>query len=103
MGETTSHGSWPAMRAIEGMQMAANETMSRSPVANQADQAWWALRDFPVRVAETIVPLVDGRAAMLAMCAAFLSAKQSIWLANWDMHAELRMVRAHDQRAGPDG
>jgi phosphatidylserine/phosphatidylglycerophosphate/cardiolipin synthase-like enzyme len=55
-----------------------------------------------VRIAETIVPLVDGRAAMLAMCAAFLSAKRSIWLANWDMHAELCMVRDRDQRAGLD-
>ncbi len=74
--------------------------------ANQADlasQAWWALNDAPVRVAETVVPLVDGRAAMLAMCAAFLAAKETIWLADWDLHAGLTIVRGLDQRAGPDG
>lgn len=65
--------------------------------------AWWALGDAPVRTAEALVPLVDGRAAMLAMCAAFLSAKRSIWLADWDMHARLQMVRGRDARAGKDG
>jgi phosphatidylserine/phosphatidylglycerophosphate/cardiolipin synthase-like enzyme len=39
---------------------------------------------------------------MLAMCAAFLTAKESIWLADWDMHAKLLMVRGRDQRAGKD-
>jgi phosphatidylserine/phosphatidylglycerophosphate/cardiolipin synthase-like enzyme len=68
-----------------------------------AHEAWWAQRDAPVRMARTLVPLVDGRAAMLAMCAAFLTAKRSIWLADWDMHARLVMVRGHDQRAGPGG
>jgi len=68
-----------------------------------ADQDWWAHGDAPVRVAQTLVPLVDGRAAMLAMCAAFLAAKESIWLADWDMHARLQMVRGHDRRAGKDG
>jgi phosphatidylserine/phosphatidylglycerophosphate/cardiolipin synthase-like enzyme len=52
-------------------------------------------------VAESLVPLVDGRAAMLAMAAAYLTAKHSIWLADWDMHARLLMVRDSDQRAGP--
>src|SRR5579859_4104369 len=75
----------------------------RADEVAQADRAWWALNDAPVRVAETLVPLVDGRAAMLAMCAAFLAAKRSIWLADWDLHAELTMVRGLDQRAGPDG
>lgn len=75
----------------------------RIPEGNQADQAWWATGDAPVRVAETLVPLVDGRAAMLAMCAAFLTAKRSIWLTDWDLHAQLVMVRGHDQRAGKDG
>lgn len=67
------------------------------------EEAWWALGDAPVRTAEALVPLVDGRAAMLAMCAAFLSAKHSIWLADWDMHARLQMVRGRDARAGKDG
>lgn len=66
-------------------------------------EAWWSLGDAPVRTAEVVVPLVDGRAAMLGMCAAFLSAQRSIWLADWDMHAELIMVRGRDARAGKDG
>jgi phosphatidylserine/phosphatidylglycerophosphate/cardiolipin synthase-like enzyme len=74
-----------------------------APARGIADCAWWALGDAPVRVAQTLTPLVDGRAAMLAMCAAFLSAKESIWLADWDLHARLLMVRGRDQRAGADG
>jgi phosphatidylserine/phosphatidylglycerophosphate/cardiolipin synthase-like enzyme len=65
--------------------------------------AWWARGDAPVRVASTLIPLVDGRAAMLAMCVAFLTARERIWLAGWDLYAQLRMVRGTDQRAGPDG
>ncbi len=64
---------------------------------------WWARGDAPVRAADAVVPLIDGRAGMLAMCVAFLSAKRSIWLADWDLHARLLMVRGRDQRAGPDG
>lgn len=73
------------------------------PTGEVADQAWWARGDAPVRVAESLVPLVDGRAAMLGMCAAFLAAKHHIWLADWDLHPKLLMVRGHDHRAGPDG
>jgi phosphatidylserine/phosphatidylglycerophosphate/cardiolipin synthase-like enzyme len=40
---------------------------------------------------------------MLAMCAAFLAAKSTIWLADWDLHAQLLMVRGRDQRAGTKG
>lgn len=64
---------------------------------------WWAHGDAPVRVADLLVPLVDGRAAMLAMCVAFLTARESIWLADWSIYARLRMVRGQDLRAGPDG
>jgi phosphatidylserine/phosphatidylglycerophosphate/cardiolipin synthase-like enzyme len=56
-----------------------------------------------VRVAETLAPLVDGRAALLVMCAAFLVAKETIWLADWDLQARLLMVRGLDQRAGAEG
>ena len=35
---------------------------ARTPAGDIADQAWWALGDAPVRVAETLTPLVDGRA-----------------------------------------
>ncbi len=68
-----------------------------------SDKDWWAHGDYDVGIAEALAPLVDGRAAMLAMCVAFLTAKQSIWLADWSLHANLRMVRGHDQRAGKDG
>jgi phosphatidylserine/phosphatidylglycerophosphate/cardiolipin synthase-like enzyme len=68
-----------------------------------SDRSWWAHGDSDVGIAEALAPLVDGRAAMLAMCVAFLTAKQSIWLADWSLHAKLRMVRGHDQRAGKDG
>ncbi|HLZ22104.1 MAG TPA: phospholipase D-like domain-containing protein [Ktedonobacterales bacterium] len=64
---------------------------------------WWAVGDAPVRVAEALAPLVDGRSAMLAMCVAFLTAKHTIWLADWSLHAQLLMVRGKDQRAGRDG
>lgn len=68
-----------------------------------APPTWWARGDAPVRIADAAVPLIDGRAGMLAMCIAFLSAKRTIWLADWDLHARLLMVRGRDQRAGPDG
>jgi hypothetical protein len=69
---------------------------------DSSDRDWWAHGDLDVGIAEALAPLVDGRAAMLAMCVAFLTAKQSIWLADWSLHAKLRMVRGHDQRAGRD-
>ena len=68
-----------------------------------SDREWWTHNDMNVRIADALTPLVDGRAAMLAMCVAFLTAKQSIWLAEWSLHARLHMVRGHDQRAGKDG
>src|SRR5215472_11533268 len=71
--------------------------------AHPAEQAWWARGDTPVRVAETLVPLVDGRAAMLAMCIAVLTAQDRIWLAEWDLQAGLEMVRGTDQQAGEEG
>ncbi len=74
-----------------------------APIAQPSDREWWAHGDAPVRVAEAMAPLVDGRSAMLAMCVAFLTAKRSIWLADWSLHARLRMVRGLDQRAGKDG
>jgi phosphatidylserine/phosphatidylglycerophosphate/cardiolipin synthase-like enzyme len=64
---------------------------------------WWAEGDAPVRVAQSLAPLVDGRGAMLAMCVAFLTAQRSIWLADWSLHARLMMVRGKDQRAGQTG
>ncbi len=79
------------------------EQVGQLLVPSRSDQAWWVRGDSPVRVAETLVPLVDGRAAMLAMCVAFLAAQERIWLADWDLQAELEMVRGRDQGAGPDG
>ena len=48
-------------------------------------------------------PLVDGHAAMLAMCQAFLSAKRYILLAAWDIRADLPMVRGEDVHVGAAG
>ncbi len=62
--------------------------------------AWWAAGDFPVRDGCVVTPLIDGRAAMLAMCQTFLSARQYILLAGWDINAELPMVRGNDVDMG---
>jgi phosphatidylserine/phosphatidylglycerophosphate/cardiolipin synthase-like enzyme len=70
--------------------------------APPTEQAWWARGDTPMRVAETLVPLVDGRAAMLAMCLAFLTAQECIWLAGWNLQAGLELVRGPYQQAGED-
>lgn len=64
---------------------------------------WWVDGDFPVRQGVAAHPLVDGRAAMLAMCRAFLSAQHDILLAAWDIRADLEMVRGEDAHVGPDG
>ncbi|HEX8732636.1 MAG TPA: phosphatidylserine/phosphatidylglycerophosphate/cardiolipin synthase family protein [Ktedonobacterales bacterium] len=64
---------------------------------------FWAEGDFPPRPGALVKPLVDGRAAMLAMCRAFLSAQRSILLAAWDIRADLEMVRGEDAHVGPDG
>jgi phosphatidylserine/phosphatidylglycerophosphate/cardiolipin synthase-like enzyme len=64
--------------------------------------AWWASDDMPVRAGCEALPLVDGHAAMLAMCRSFLSATQYILLAGWDIHVELPMVRGEDVRLGAD-
>ncbi|HKT37824.1 MAG TPA: phospholipase D family protein [Ktedonobacterales bacterium] len=64
---------------------------------------WWIEGDFPMRQGVAAHPLVDGRAAMLAMCRAFLSAQQYILLVAWDIRADLEMVRGEDAHVGPDG
>lgn len=63
----------------------------------------WAHSDFAVHPLAFATPLVDGRAAMLAMCLAFLEAQTSIWIGGWSMYARLQLVRGQDQRAGKDG
>lgn len=62
-------------------------TNRTAPAAAESDRDWWAHVDMDVRIAETLSPLVDGRAAMLAMCVAFLTARKTIWLADWSLHA----------------
>ena len=77
-----------------------------STKANRAASAaapWWAEGDFPVRQGVVGQPLIDGRAAMLAMCRAFLSAQRFILLAAWDIRADLQMVRGEDAHVGDDG
>jgi phosphatidylserine/phosphatidylglycerophosphate/cardiolipin synthase-like enzyme len=77
-----------------------------SPIVTQStheDDVFWVSGDFPPREGVLIHPLVDGRAAMLAMCRAFLSARDYILLAGWDIRADMLMVRGSDVRMGPDG
>jgi phosphatidylserine/phosphatidylglycerophosphate/cardiolipin synthase-like enzyme len=59
--------------------------------------------DFAVHPLALAAPLIDGRAAMLAMCVSFLLARTSIWIADWSIYARLALVRGRDQRAGQDG
>src|SRR5262249_4156869 len=66
------------------------------------EAAWWAVGDTPPRIGCLVEPLIDGRAAMYAMCRAFLSAKQYILLAGWDIAADLPLVRGSDLRLGSD-
>lgn len=65
--------------------------------------ACWAVGDFAVHPLALAAPLIDGRAAMLAMCVSFLLARTSIWIADWSIYARLALIRGQDQRAGQDG
>ncbi len=65
--------------------------------------SWWAVGDFPVREGSGVTPLVDGHAAMLAMCRAFLAATRYIVVAGWDIRADLPMVRGEDVHVGAAG
>lgn len=68
----------------------------------QARQDWWAEGDMPVRADSPVTFLVDGRHTMWTMCLHFLTARQSIYLANWGITPTMQMVRGSDHRAGPD-
>ena len=78
-----------------------SETSRRQHTAPASATA--AVGDFTAHPLAMAVPLIDGQAAMLAMCVAFLQARTSIWIADWSIYARLRLVRGQDQRAGPDG
>ena len=109
-------GVWPGSDAGKGVfkmqrgtQMGEFHQEQPAPHALQAPQApppaeqgWWATGDFPARAGCTVTPLVDGQGAMLAMCRAFLSAKQYILLAAWDIRSDLLMVRGEDAHVGDD-
>lgn len=71
--------------------------------AEYAQLNWWAEGDMPVRTDSQVIALVDGRHALWTMCLHFLTARTSIYLANWGITADMHMVRGTDQRAGPDG
>lgn len=81
------------------------EKVEEKPEAPAVDigRSWWAEGDFPVREGCRITPLVDGHAAMLAMCRAFLAARHSILLAAWDIRSDLPMVRGEDVHVGAAG
>src|SRR5262245_45298376 len=57
---------------------------------------WWTTGDFAAHEGCRVEPLIDGHAAMLSMCTAFLSAKRSILLGAWDIRADLPMIRGDD-------
>jgi len=71
--------------------------------AEQTELHWWAEGDAPVRTDSQVTFLVDGRHAMWTMCLRFLTARESIHLANWGITPHMLMVRGPDHRAGPDG
>lgn len=64
---------------------------------------FWASDDYQPHEGVLVHPLIDGQAAMLAMCRAFLSARNYILLAAWDIRADLLLVRGEDARLGSDG
>lgn len=69
----------------------------------QNTKNWWAEGDTPVRNDSRVTYLVDGRAAMLAMCRHFLRARKYIYLANWGMTAGIELVRGTDHLSGSQG
>ncbi len=64
---------------------------------------WWAEGDTPVRTHTRVTYLIDGRTTMLTMCRHFLMARKYIYLANWGITPNIKLVRGQDHRAGPDG
>lgn len=70
--------------------------------AEQIEHNWWAEGDLPVRTDSQVTFLVDGHHALWTMCVHFLTARQSIHLANWGLTADMLMVRGSDHRAGLD-
>jgi phosphatidylserine/phosphatidylglycerophosphate/cardiolipin synthase-like enzyme len=71
--------------------------------AEHAKKNWWAEGDMPVRSDSQVTFLIDGRHTMWTMCMRFLTARQTIYLANWGITPTMRMVRGSDHQAGPDG
>lgn len=66
-----------------------------------SEKNWWAQGDTPVRSGTRVTYLVDGRAAMLAMCRHFVKARSYIYLANWGLTATMSLVRGPDCCDGP--
>ncbi|MGH2482573.1 MAG: hypothetical protein ACRDHW_23245, partial [Ktedonobacteraceae bacterium] len=71
--------------------------------ADYAQRNWWASGDLPVRTDSQVTALVDGRHMLWTMCLHFLTARHSIYLANWGITPDMHLVRGSDHRAGPDG
>src|SRR5271166_5039453 len=72
--------------------------MDQQDQVQRSASDWWPQADMPVRAGCVVEPLIDGRAAMFAMCKAFLTAKDYILLAAWDICTQLPMVRGDDTR-----
>ncbi len=87
------------------MRMVTNGNVPGAPAQPTAGATgeWWSSSDMPLRQGCRVHPLIDGRATMLSMCRAFLSAKHYILLAGWDIRADLLMVRGEDAHVGEEG
>lgn len=71
--------------------------------AEQMQQNWWAENDLPVRSDSQVTFLIDGRHTFWTMALHFMTARQTIYLANWGITPTMQMVRGMDQCAGPEG
>jgi phosphatidylserine/phosphatidylglycerophosphate/cardiolipin synthase-like enzyme len=69
----------------------------------QKQTDWWVQGDFPVRRDSRVAFLIDGRHTMQQMCLRYLTAKKSIYLANWGLSPNMVLVRGSDQQEGPEG
>jgi phosphatidylserine/phosphatidylglycerophosphate/cardiolipin synthase-like enzyme len=77
--------------------------MEQRDTKHVGSSSWWTQGDMPVREGCLVEPLIDGRAAMFAMCKAFLTARRFILLAGWDLQVDLPMVRGGDAHMLEDG
>ncbi|HTI15489.1 MAG TPA: phospholipase D family protein [Dictyobacter sp.] len=68
--------------------------------ARYEENSWWAQGDTPVRDQTRITYFADGRGAFLEQCRHFLAARQYIYIANWGLTPQMRLVRGTDHVGG---